>query len=127
MASRFGITSSSVKRAVRTFVVAALALFVPGLLGWLNALTEWARNEGSTPFPDAYGLAYLGVSAITAGVIALVQLLWNYVEDVTGHGFLREVSSHPKAPAQRSERGSAYIGGGVLTMLLVIVVLILIL
>lgn len=83
----------SILRAVRTFVIATLALFVPGLLGWLNDLTEWARGEGSTPFPDAHGLAYLGVAAIAGGVIALVNLLWNWIEDVSGKGFLRSVPS----------------------------------
>ena len=96
------MTRESVNRAIRTFVVTALALFVPGLLGWLNALTEWARAEGSTPFPDARGLAYLGVSAIVAGVVALVQLLWNAVEDATGKGFLRNVP----APVPRDQRGA---------------------
>ncbi len=78
------MTRDSVRRALRTFVITTLALFIPGLLGWLNALTEWARSEGSTPFPDAHGLAYLGVSAIVAGVVAVVNLLWNAVEDRTG-------------------------------------------
>lgn len=85
------ISKSSVYRAARTFVVATLALFIPGLLGWLNDLTAWASSEGSTPFPDATGLAYLAVSAITGGVIALTQLAWNYVEDLIGKGFLRDV------------------------------------
>ena len=84
------MTRDAVRRAIRTFVITTLALFVPGLLGWLNALTEWARNEGATPFPDAHGLAYLAVSAITAGVVALVNLGWNLVEDASGKGFLRE-------------------------------------
>lgn len=85
-----------VRGAVRTFVVSTLALFVPGLLGWLNALTEWAGAQGELPFPDGLSLAYLAVSAITAGVIALVQFLWNVIEDKAGKGFLREV----KPPSQ---------------------------
>lgn len=89
------MSRDSVRRAIRTFVVTALGLWIPGLLGWLNDLTAWARSEGSTPFPDAHGLAYLGVVAIVAGVIALVQLAWNTVEDATGHGFLRAVPPRP--------------------------------
>ena len=58
------MTRDAILRAIRTAVVTAFALFIPGLLGWLNAVTEWARSEGSTPFPDAHGLAYLGVVAI---------------------------------------------------------------
>lgn len=84
------LRNKSVRRAIRTFVIATLTLAVPGLLGWLNDLTAWAASEGGTPFPDARGLAYLAVSAIVGGVISLVNLLWNWIEDTSGHGFLRE-------------------------------------
>lgn len=80
----------SVKRAVRTFVITTLALFVPGLLGWLNEITAWARAEGQAPFPDGVGLVYLAVSASVAGVVAVVNLLWNAIEDTTGHAMLRD-------------------------------------
>lgn len=89
------MTRDSIRRAIRTFLITTLALFVPGLLGWLNELTQWAAGQGSTPFPDGRGLAYLGVSAIVAGVVAAVNLAWNAVEDATGHGVLR---STPPAP-----------------------------
>lgn len=85
------MSKDSLRRALRTFVITTLGLFIPGLLGWLNDLTSWARGEGSTPFPDAHGLAYLGVSAIVAGVVAMVNLAWNAVEDATGKGLLRSV------------------------------------
>lgn len=84
------MTSDAVRRAIRTFVITTLALFVPGLLGWLNELTQWASSEGQRPFPDGQGLAYLGVSAIVAGVVAVINLAWNVVEDATGKGLLRD-------------------------------------
>lgn len=83
------MSADSVRRALRTFVITTVALFIPGLLGWLNDLTAWARAEGGTPFPDAHGLAYLAVSAIVAGVVAVVNLVWNLVEDKAGAGMLR--------------------------------------
>jgi hypothetical protein len=89
------MTGESIRRALRTFVITTLALFVPGLLGWLNDLTQWARGEGSTPFPDAHGLAYLGVSAIVAGVVALINLAWNAIEDASGKALLRDVPPRP--------------------------------
>jgi hypothetical protein len=89
------MTRDSIRRAIRTFVITTVALFIPGLLGFLNAITEWARGEGSTPFPDGRGLAYLGVSALVAGVVAVINLAWNAVEDASGHGFLRDT---PPAP-----------------------------
>lgn len=85
------MNKDSVRRVIRTFLQSSLALLIPGVFGWLNALTEWAKNEGQTPFPDAMSLAYLGVVAIVAGVISLVNLLWNWVEDQAGSGLLRQV------------------------------------
>jgi hypothetical protein len=85
------MSKDSVRRAIRTFVISFAALFVPGLFGFLNAVTEWARAEGQSPFPDARSLAYVGVVAIVAGVIAVVNLLWNAVEDKAGAGLLRNV------------------------------------
>lgn len=86
------LSRESLRRVVRTFVTAFLGLFLPGLVGFLNAVTEWASSRGQDPFPDASNLTYVTVSALAAATIALVQLIWNAVEDVLGHGFLREVS-----------------------------------
>lgn len=86
------MTRESLNRALRTFVITTLALFVPGLLGWLNDLTSWAQGQGTTPFPDGRGLAYLGVSATTAGVVAVVNALWNAGEDALGRGLLRDTT-----------------------------------
>jgi len=83
------MSRDSLIRALRTFVITTLALFIPGLLGWLNDVTAWATSNGERPFPDGHGLAYLGVSACVAGVVAAVNLLWNAIEDATGKGLLR--------------------------------------
>lgn len=98
------LRSDSVRRGARTFLISFLVVLVPGALGWLNALTSWASSEGQTPFPDAHSLAYLGVSAIVAGVIALGNLLWNWVEDATGKGLLRQI---PATPAKKATRKKA--------------------
>ena len=100
------ISAENVRYSLRTFGVAFLALFVPGLLGWLNALTEWARAEGATPFPDAKGLAYLAVSAIVAGVIAVVNLLLRALEDLTGKGVLRKVAPRHETTVYGDEHGA---------------------
>lgn len=118
------MTQDSVRDAIRTFVISTLALFIPGVLGWLNELTQWARAEGDIPFPDGRSLVFLGVSAITAGVIAVINLAWNLVEDATGKGMLRSV------PAPRRRRGEAgrydplYVA---VLVLVVVVILILVL
>jgi hypothetical protein len=84
------LAKPSVARAVRTFVIAFLTILIPGLLGWLHDVTAWANGQGATPFPDAHGLAYLGVSAVVAGFIACVNLLVNWLEDATGKAVLRK-------------------------------------
>lgn len=90
------MSNDSVRRAIRTFLITTTALFIPGLLGWLNDLTAWASSEGQRPFPNGQGLVYLGVSAIVAGVVAVVNLAWNAIEDASGHAVLRETP--PRRP-----------------------------
>lgn len=121
------MTRDAVRRAIRTFIITTLALFIPGLLGWLNGLTEWARGEGSTPFPDAHGLLYLAVSAIVAGVIALINLLWNVVEDTIGKGLLRTVPARPTPPDTGSATLSPLTLAVVLVPLAAVVLLVLLL
>lgn len=96
------MTRDGLKRVTRTFLIAFLGLFLPGLFGWLNALTEWARAEGQQPFPDARSLAFLGVAAIVAGVIALLNFVVIWLEDATGHGLLRT----PPPTGNRTDRGA---------------------
>lgn len=86
---RTWLASDSAKRVYRTFVIAFVGVSVPGLFGWLNGLTEWARSEGQAPFPDAHSLAFLGVSAIVAGCVAVVNLLVVGLEDATGKRVMR--------------------------------------
>jgi hypothetical protein len=96
------LQGEDVARAVRTFLFTFLTLFIPGLLGWLHAITEWAADQGSTPFPDAHGLAYVGVSAIVAACVSLVNLLWNFVESATGKSFLRSLPAKDEPPEASS-------------------------
>jgi uncharacterized membrane protein YidH (DUF202 family) len=112
------MSRDAVRRVARTFLFAFVGLLLPGLLGWLNALTEWAGAEGQRPFPDATSLAYLAVSAIVAGVIAVVNLLVVGVEDLTGHGLLRDVPP----PQHRRDTGEAVPLWGVIALVLLAVV-----
>lgn len=85
-------------RVARTYVFTCLGLLIPGLLGWINAVTEWARAEGQKPFPDATSLAYLLVVAITAAFPAAVNALVVLLEDTTGKGLGRAVTPKAKRP-----------------------------
>jgi hypothetical protein len=78
-----------VMRVLRTFVYAFLGLAIPGLLGWLHDLTEWANSQGQSPFPDAHSLAFIGVAAISAGSIAVINALGIWLENATGRAVLR--------------------------------------
>lgn len=84
------LTSSTFRRPARTFVWAFLGIAVPGALGWLNDLTAWASSEGQAPFPPARSLAFLGVAAVSAGSVALVNALGVWLENRTGRAFLRQ-------------------------------------
>lgn len=112
------MTRDSGRRVLRTFVIAFLGVLLPGAFSWLNALTEWARNEGQTPFPDARSLAFVGVAAIVAGFIALLNLLVVWVEDVTGRGILRNVPARPR----RDQVGAAIPTWGVVVIVVLAIV-----
>lgn len=89
------ISRDNLKRAARTFVIAFLGIAVPGFLGFMKAVTDWASASGQKPFPDAHNLTYLLVSAVSAAMIAVVNVVWVAVEDATGKGLLRTPA--PKA------------------------------
>lgn len=77
-------TNDSLKRAARTFVIAFLVILVPGGLGLINSVSAWAASNGQTAFPDWHNATYLLVSAVTAGFIAVGNLIVNWLEDATG-------------------------------------------
>lgn len=126
---RTWLASDSAKRVYRTFVIAFVGVSVPGLFGWLNGLTEWARSEGQAPFPDAHSLAFLGVSAIVAGCVAVVNLLVVGLEDATGKRVMRPqrailgksvMGQHSPRPTEKGEASLLYILLVVLVVLLIL-------
>lgn len=116
--------SDGFRRVLRTFLIAFLGLLVPGALGWLNDLTEWARSEGQAPLPDARSLAYVGVMAVGAGFIAVLNALWIGVEDATGKGVLRQVTPKPR-PGERGVFDVRMAAGAALAIGVVVLLLIL--
>jgi len=90
------IGSDAVRRAVRTFLIAFVGIAVPGFLGFLNDVTAWASTNGQRGFPDAHNLSFLLVSAASAGMIAVLNLVWVLIEDKSGHALLRTPT--PPAP-----------------------------
>jgi hypothetical protein len=90
------MTRDSAMRALRTFIISFLALFIPALLGWLNDLLNWANGDEGQPFPSYDTLAKAAISAVAAALIALVNWLWNATEDNIGKGMLRQVPARTK-------------------------------
>lgn len=82
--------NTNVKRALRGAGITFLALFLPGLLGWLNQLTGWAPGA---PFPDLAPLGALFISSLLAALVGLVNLSVNALETATGVAVLRTVPS----------------------------------
>lgn len=95
------VSTESLKRVARTFVIAFLGIFLPGALGFLHGLTDWAGSQGQTPFPDMHSLAFVLLAAIVAGLIALVNLIVVWLEDATGRALLRDVD--PEQPIDGAE------------------------
>lgn len=85
------MTRDSALRALRTFIISFLALWIPYLIGFLNDLANWANGNDKAPFPDISALGEAGVSAAAAALIALINLVWNAVEDGVGRGMFRAV------------------------------------
>lgn len=117
--------SEAVRKALRTFLIATFGLALPGLLGWLNDLTDWAHSQGTTPFPDAHGLMFILVSAIAGGFIAVLNFLVIVVEDATGHAFLR--TPNPTSTGRHEQTGTAYpllVWAALVTVLVVLLLLV---
>ena len=120
--------SAAVKDALRSFlrvwVVGTVMLFLPGLFGWINGVTDWAKAEGSTPFPDARGLLFLFVAAITSAFVAAGAGLLRLFENLSGKTLLPRPAGPASVPQPPpGERGAA--APGLLTILGVVLLVLL--
>lgn len=73
------------KSALRVWIFTTIGLWIPGLLGWIHEVTEWANQKGAPPFPDPSNLAFLFVAALTAAFPAAVTIIVRLIENATGH------------------------------------------
>lgn len=80
----------ALKRAARTFVQGAVGIFALAAIGPLNALiTGVVSGGGSDVTIDLNLWRNIGLACLAGGVIALVSLLQNAVEDKTGKTALK--------------------------------------
>lgn len=75
------MTKASLKAVGRTFLIAFFGFLIPGMLGWLHGITEWATSEGQEPLPEFQTLAFLFIGAVAAGFIALCEWVVLFIED----------------------------------------------
>lgn len=65
----------NLRSALRVFVYAFLASFVPALLGFLNDVLEWSQDGAAFPGVDTVGKA--AVSAVVGAGAALIAFVYN--------------------------------------------------
>lgn len=83
------------KSAALVWFYGTIGLWIPGLLGWINEVTQWASQKGAPPFPDPSNLAFLFVAALTAAFPAAVAGIIRYVENTTGKAILPRSAENP--------------------------------
>lgn len=90
---------TALKDAAKSFATVwlftTIGLWIPGLLGWINEVTNWANQKGAPPFPDPSNLAFLFVAALTAAFPAAVAGIVRYIENVSGQKLLFRNAAAP--------------------------------
>lgn len=117
-----GITDA-LKAALRVWVFTTIGLWIPGLLGWIREVTQWADQKGAPAFPDPSNLGYLFVAALTAAFPAAVAGVVRWAENASGHTVLPRASG-PTPPAD--DRGGADLGTAVAVLLLIVLAVVLV-
>lgn len=85
----------ALKSAALVWFYTTVALWIPGLFGWINEVTKWADQKGAPPFPDPSNVAFLFVSALTAAFPAAFAGVIRLIENATGRTILPRTSSVP--------------------------------
>lgn len=109
----------SVRRAIRTFLQAFVAVFAISLLGWLGDVTLWAKCvDNCKDFPDVTVLGKAAIAGFAAGAVTLVSLIQNLLEDKTSFpAILKAPSSDGQNPAPNDAGAADYVvAGGVLAV-----------
>jgi hypothetical protein len=77
--------SNPLKAGVSTAVFTFLGLFGASLVGWVQAVVDWAAASGAGEFPS---VSVLGKAALSAGGATLVGLLNYVVRELQAAGLL---------------------------------------
>jgi uncharacterized Tic20 family protein len=82
-------THPNLRSALRVFVYAFLASFVPALLGFLGDVLAWSQDGESFPAVDTLGKA--AVSAVVGAGAALIAFVYNKLPIGTSATYTKEV------------------------------------
>jgi hypothetical protein len=83
------------KSAALVWVYGTVALFIPGMFGWVNEVTKWADQKGAQPFPDPSNLGFVFVAALTSTFPAGLAFIVRFFENVSGKTILPRTASTP--------------------------------
>lgn len=92
--------SDPIRRALRTFLDAALGTFLT-----LITLPQFVTTVGDQPVPKLSALASLLVATAMSGLIAVLNFAKNYLEDSTGKAFLVPKANPDPEPTQPPKEG----------------------
>jgi hypothetical protein len=97
----------------RVWVITTLGLWIPGLLGWVHEVSEWASQKGAPPFPDPTNLGFLFVAALTAAFPAAIAAIVRLLENGFNVKLLPRAAGPNDIPPTRGETGAVpllYVG-----------------
>ena len=83
----------------RVWVIVTISLWIPGLLGWIHEVSEWASQKGAPAFPDPSNLGYLFVAALTAAFPAALAAIIRLIENASGRSILPRPAGPEVPPA----------------------------
>ena len=100
--------ADALKSAALVWLYTTLGLWIPGLLGWIHEVTQWAEQRGAPAFPDPSNLAYLFVAALTGAFPAAIAGIVRLIENLSGKSLLPRTSSVPvnATPQPRPDAGA---------------------
>lgn len=116
----------ALKSALLVWLFTTVGLWIPGLLGWINEVTEWAEQKGAPAFPDPSNLGYLFVAALTAAFPAAVAGLVRFFENMSGTQLLPRTASAPVRSPAAGEAGQVNLLYALLVVLVIVVIVVLV-
>jgi hypothetical protein len=92
-------TGDSLKAALYTALFTFVALFAVSLIGWVDDVAEWAKDDGVTiEFPDPSVLIKASFAAAAAALSGLLNFVVRWAQGHLGWGEVPTYKSPPPPP-----------------------------